>query len=66
MNNREKLEKLQELTIDALIAELEAGDTSNINVANTLLTANKVVSKPEEGDSVHSKVQKLVKREVSK
>ena len=66
MNTREKLEILQDLTIDALIKELEAGDTSNISVANTLLTANKVVTKPEEGDSVHSKVQKLVKRESNK
>jgi len=66
MNTREQLERLQQLTIEALIKELESGDTTNINVANTLLTANKVVSKPEEGDSAHSKVKKIIKREVKK
>jgi len=66
MNTRQELERLQELTIQALIKELEEGDTRNINVANTLLTANKIVTKPEEGDSAHSKVKKIIQRKVQK
>lgn len=59
---RNKLDELQELTIDALIAELKSGDTTNISVANTLLTANKVVVKQDEGVTQHSKVKKIMKR----
>ena len=56
------LEKLQELVIKQLIRELEEGDTSNISVANTLLTANKVVVKHNEGEGTHSKVKKIMQR----
>jgi len=56
------LETLQGLVIKALIKELEEGDTSNIGTANTLLTANKIVVKHEEGGGTHSKVKKIMKR----
>ena len=59
---REKLEKLQELLIDQLIKELEQGDSTNISVANTLLSTNKVVTQPETEASMHEKVKKRVVR----
>lgn len=62
-NINQKLDKLQELVIDQLIKELEEGISDNISVANTLLTANKVVIKHDEGDSTHAKVKKIMKRE---
>jgi hypothetical protein len=57
-----KLEQLQELLIDALIKELKDGDTTNISVANTLLTANKIVVPPEDKDDMHNKVKKVIRK----
>ena len=57
-----KLDILQELVIDALIEELKSGDTTNISVANTLLSVNKVLVKPDEQESQHQKVKKIMKR----
>lgn len=59
---REKLERLQELLIDQLILELENGDSTNISVANTLLSTNKVVTQPETEASMHEKIKKRVIR----
>lgn len=56
---REKLERLQELLIDQLIKELEQGDSTNISVANTLLSTNKVVTQPETEASMHEKIKKV-------
>jgi hypothetical protein len=60
-NTKGKLDKLQDLVIDALIAELEEGNTDNISVANTLLTANKIVVAPE-ADDMHSKIKKIKRK----
>lgn len=62
-NNKEvrsKLEELQLLVVEALIEELKSGDTTNISVANTLLTANKVITQPDSEESMHSKVQRIM------
>lgn len=61
ITNREKLETLQGLVIDALIEELKQGKTHNISVATTLLTANKVVTLPTTEDSMHNKILKAKK-----
>ena len=61
-NTKGKLEKLQELLIDALISELKEGDTTNISVANTLLTANKIVVPPEDKNDMHNKVSKVIRK----
>lgn len=57
-----KVDRLHELVIEQLIKELEAGDTTNISVANSLLTANKKVVKQDEGDTQHSKVKKVLRK----
>ena len=57
-----KLDELQVMVIDALIGELRNGDTTNISVANSLLSNNKVVVKHEEGENQHSKIKKIMKK----
>lgn len=61
-NINQKLNRLQELVIEQLIAELESGNTENIGTANTLLTANKIVVARDEGSTQHSKVKKIIQR----
>ena len=61
-NLAKELEELQVLVIQQLKRELKEGNTENISVANTLLTANKVVVKHDQGENVHSKVKRMVKK----
>jgi HKD family nuclease len=63
MNNVSvQIDRLQELVIENLIKELESGDTTNISVANTMLTANKVIVKQSEGETQHKKVKRVMKK----
>ncbi len=57
-----KVDRLHELVIEQLIKELEAGDTTNISVANSLLTANKKIVKQDEGNTQHTKVKKVLRK----
>lgn len=61
---RSKLERLQELVVDAYIEGLEDKDLHprDFGPVVTLLNQNKITSTPEEGETQHSKVKRIVKR----
>lgn len=61
---RDKLERLQELVVDAYIDGLENGDLHprDFGPVVTLLNQNKVVSAPSTGETQHGKVKKIMDR----
>ena len=62
---RTKLEKLQELVIDQYISALESGNLHPRDFAPimTLLNQNKVVVREDEGETQHSKVKRIVRKD---
>ena len=62
---RAKLEKLQELVVDGYIEAFESGKIHPRDFAPimTLLNQNKVTVSQDEGETQHSKVKRLMKKD---
>ncbi len=64
LTKRDKLERLDDLVLDAMIKAIEDGDTDvlrDLNVSVTFLKNNQVITPPEKEDSVHTKIANAVK-----
>ena len=61
MNFNEKLVYARTKLLDAIVSELEDGDTTNVGTLNQLLNSNQVTQERKADDGIGSVIKKRVK-----